>query len=155
MYCIACILIRKVNCAYPGGKGLPLLESLTHRFHGPCEWILPINKDVGVLLVPQTGETSCQRDQPHPHCRVENASGRVLWPCPSVLIPLYMDTPLLTEALGPGHSDLWGPLGNATTRLHRQVVRNQFQKAWKLSPGQAWWSSKWNSDNSFTVHWIH
>lgn len=79
----------------------------------------------------------------------------MIWPCPCVLIPLYTDTPLFTEALVLEGTELWGPLGNATTSLHCQVVRNQFRKPWKLSPGQAWWSSKWNSGNSFTVHRIY
>ena len=30
-------LIRKVICAYTGGKGLPLFEPLMYHFHGPCE----------------------------------------------------------------------------------------------------------------------
>lgn len=42
--------------------GVPLFDPLTHHCYGPDEQVLTINKDVGVLLIPEDGERSVVKE---------------------------------------------------------------------------------------------
>ena len=68
--------MSKAIRGYTSRRDVPLFDPLMHPFHGPDEYVLTINNDVGVLFISKDGEICCQRTYPYSHSRV-NASGHV------------------------------------------------------------------------------